>query len=102
MQLQGLTPECLDLLSRLLQVDADKRITIPQILQHPWFVQDLAEDLADLNTSLLQIPLSMQTGSCRQSEEEVAAIAAKAAQSHKPRMSSSFGSNSFEAKNLYY
>lgn len=84
---QGLTPECYDLLSRLLEVDPDKRITVPQVLQHPWFVQDMPEGLADTNSNLLQIPLSMQTGSCRQTEEEVAALAAKAAQTIRPRMS---------------
>ena len=95
---QGLTPECKDLLSRLLEVNPDTRITIQQILRHPWVMKDMPPNLAELNTSLLQIPLSMQTGSCRQSEEEVAALAAKAAQSTKPRMSSSFGSD----KKLYY
>jgi len=93
--LQGLTPECYDLLSRLLEVDPDRRITVAQILQHPWFVQDLPEGLSDTNTNLLQIPLSMQSGSCRQSEEEVAALAAKAAQSVRPKLSPG-------PKNLYY
>ena len=85
--LQGLTPECHDLLSRLLEVEADKRITVQQVLQHPWLLQDMPEGLADLNNNLLLIPLSMQTGHCRQSEEEVAALAAKAAQSIRPRLS---------------
>ncbi len=93
--IQGLTPECYDLLDKLLEVDPDKRITVQQVLQHPWLVQDMPENLVEMNNNLLQIPLSMQTGSCRQSEEEVAALAAKAAQSIRPRLSPG-------PKNLYY
>lgn len=93
--IQGLTPECYDLLDKLLKVDPDKRITVQQVLQHPWLVQDMPENLVEMNNNLLQIPLSMQTGSCRQSEEEVAALAAKAAQSIRPRLSPG-------PKNLYY
>ncbi|DBA88727.1 hypothetical protein WJX77_011390 [Trebouxia sp. C0004] len=92
---EGLTPECYDLLGRLLEVNPDKRITVQQVLQHPWIVQNMPENLAEMNNNLLQIPLSMQTGSCRQSEEEVAAVAAKAAQSIRPRLSPA-------PKNLYY
>ena len=31
------TPECRHLLSRMLTADPNKRITIPEIMQHPWF-----------------------------------------------------------------
>lgn len=31
------TPECRHLLKRTLTADPDKRITIPEIMQHPWF-----------------------------------------------------------------
>ena len=101
---QGLTPECSDLLSRLLEVDPDKRITVQQVFKHPWFVEDLPEDLQDLNIKLLQIPLSMQTGSCRQSEEELSALATKAAQIRRSRLSSSFGSDwnsNYGSRQLY-
>ena len=103
--MQGLTAECTDLLCRLLEVDPDKRISVQQVFKHPWFLQDLPEGLQDLNNNLLQIPLSMQTGSCRQSEEELAALAAKAAQSRRPKLSSSFGSDAnseFGSRQLYY
>ena len=103
--LQGLTEECYDLLSRLLEVDPDKRITVPQILKHPWFTQDMPEGLHNLNDNLLRIPLSMQTGCCTQTEEELSALTAKAAQSRRPRMSSSFGSglkSNSGSRQLYY
>ena len=103
--MQALTPECTDLLSRLLEVDPDKRITVQRVLKHPWFVQDLPDGLEDLNNNLLQIPLSMQSGGCRQTEEELSALAAKATQTGKPRLSSSFGSDlhsNFGSRQLYY
>ena len=103
--LQGLTAECTDLLCRLLEVDPDKRITVQQVLKHPWFTQDMPEGLRHLNENLLQIPLSMQTGCCRQSEEELSALTTKAAQSRRPRVSSSFGSgvnSSYGSRQLYY
>ena len=101
---QGLTPECSDLLSRLLEVDPDKRITVQQVLKHPWFLEDMPEGLQDLNNNLLQIPLSMQTGGCRQSEEELSALASKAAQTRRSGLSSSFGSDlnsNYGSRQLY-
>lgn len=91
--LQGLTPECTDLLTRLLEVDADKRITIPQILKHPWFLKDLPEKMADLNYNLLQVPLSLQSSSCKQSEEEIVEITNKAIKGAKARQQLSFGNS---------
>jgi len=40
-----LTPSCLDLLQRVFVAAPDKRITISEILQHEWFVQNLPDDL---------------------------------------------------------
>lgn len=31
------SPDCRHLLSRMLTADPGKRITIPEIMQHPWF-----------------------------------------------------------------
>ncbi|KAL3132788.1 hypothetical protein ABBQ38_006715 [Trebouxia sp. C0009 RCD-2024] len=102
---QGLTDDCYDILSRLLEVDPDKRITVQQILKHPWFTQDMPEGLQNLNDNLLQIPLSMQTGCCIQTEDELSALTTKAAQSRRPRVSSSFGSglhSNSGLRQLYY
>lgn len=91
--MQGLTPECTDLLTRLLEVDADKRITVQQILKHPWFVKDLPEEMANLNNSLLQVPLSLQSTNCRQSEEEIVELTNTAIQGAKARQRLSFNTS---------
>eukprot|EP00891_Asterochloris_glomerata_P000851 jgi/Astpho2/851/Aster-00699 len=50
-----ISPECKHLLSRLLTADPEKRITVAEILQHPWFRRDLAPGTADMNYNLLQV-----------------------------------------------
>ena len=95
--LQGLTPECTDMMSRLLEVDPDKRITVPDVLKHPWFVQELPEGMANLNYSLLQIPLSLQSGTCRQSEEEIVEITTTAIQGSKASRGLSYGASGLGA-----
>ena len=62
----GASPHCLDLLKRIMTVDCDKRITIPDIMQHPWFLEDLPLGLEEANSSLLEAPLALQF--CKQSE----------------------------------
>lgn len=89
--LQGLSTECNDLMACLLEVDPDKRITVPEVLKHPWFVQELPEGMANLNNNLLQIPLSLQSGNCRQSEEEIIQITNLAVQGSKARRGLSYG-----------
>ena len=91
--LQGLTPECTDLLTRLLEVDPDKRITVQQILKHPWFVKDLPPGMADLNVNLLQVPLSLQSSGCKQTEEEIVEITNRAVRGQKARQQLSFGNS---------
>lgn len=90
---QGLSPECTDLLTRLLEVDPDKRITVHQILKHPWFVQDLPAGMANLNLSLLQVPMSHQSTTCKQSEEEIVELTNRAVQGAKARQRLSFGNS---------
>ncbi len=41
----GLSPEVLDLFSRIFVLDPTKRISIPQIRLHPWFRRNLPVDL---------------------------------------------------------
>lgn len=36
-----ISPECRDLLTRMLVRDPDERITMAQIHQHPWFIANL-------------------------------------------------------------
>lgn len=48
----GTDPQLADLLQRLLQVDPEKRITIPQIKEHPWVTRGGAWPMPSLSASL--------------------------------------------------
>ncbi|KAK9809102.1 hypothetical protein WJX72_009377 [[Myrmecia] bisecta] len=39
-----LSPECRDLLDKIFTVDAEKRVTVEQIMQHPWYTKPLLPD----------------------------------------------------------
>jgi serine/threonine protein kinase len=43
-----LSEGCKDLLLRMLQYDPAQRITVPDILQHNWFTEQLSPDLGRL------------------------------------------------------
>lgn len=43
-----ISPESRDLIARMLAVDPVKRITVPEITQHPWFTPDLPRYLTPL------------------------------------------------------
>ena len=36
-----LTPECTDLLNKIFVIDEKKRITVPEIREHPWYKRPL-------------------------------------------------------------
>lgn len=42
----SLSSDCKDLLARIFVVDPKRRITLPEIRAHPWFVRDLPRKLA--------------------------------------------------------
>lgn len=84
-------------MSRLLEVDPDKRITVPEVLKHPWFTQELPEGMANLNYELLQVPLSLQSGQCRQSEEEIIEVTSRAIQGSRARRGLSYGNSGLGA-----
>ena len=52
----NVSPECRDLLSRLLVADPRSRIPLQGVWQHPWFQQDLPEGVAAMNSHLLANP----------------------------------------------
>ncbi|KAK9808869.1 hypothetical protein WJX72_005481 [[Myrmecia] bisecta] len=56
------SPECLNLLRGMLTADPAKRITIMQILNHPWFLKDLPEGKHQMNYNMLQglVPPGLQ------------------------------------------
>jgi len=52
----NVSPECRDLLSKLLVADPRSRIRLDGIWRHPWFQQDLPPGVAAMNTQLLSSP----------------------------------------------
>ena len=64
----NVSPECRDLLSRLLVADPRSRISMDGIWRHPWFQQNLPQGVAEMNLHLLKNPetfsgLGQQVGS---------------------------------------
>ena len=45
--------EVRDLIHRMLNPDTKARITVPDIMAHPWFMTDLPAGVTDLNETLL-------------------------------------------------
>lgn len=41
----NLTPECQDLVKKMLDKDAGRRLTIHEIQKHPWFLKNLSREL---------------------------------------------------------
>nr|XP_018629840.2 serine/threonine-protein kinase SAPK3-like [Nicotiana tomentosiformis] len=46
-----ISAECRNLLSGIFVANPSKRITIPEIKQHPWFLKNLSKDLIDCENS---------------------------------------------------
>eukprot|EP00879_Flechtneria_rotunda_P001823 GHRR01001989.1.p1 GENE.GHRR01001989.1~~GHRR01001989.1.p1 ORF type:complete len:204 (+),score=48.63 GHRR01001989.1:1616-2227(+) len=70
-----LSPALQDLLRRMLLPDPQARTTMAEIMWHPWFMEGLPVEAAAMNDNYLRLPRN-----CQQSEEEIKAIALKAAQ----------------------
>jgi serine/threonine-protein kinase SRK2 len=64
--------DCRDLLGKILVDKPEKRITIPEIQQHPWYVEDLPPGVAEMNDNL-PVP-----GNDVQSVEEITRIVEEA------------------------
>jgi serine/threonine-protein kinase SRK2 len=56
----SLSSDCKDLLARIFVVDPKRRITVPEIRAHPWFVRDLPRKLAMPYKPLENAPLRAQ------------------------------------------
>ncbi|PRW60419.1 serine threonine- kinase [Chlorella sorokiniana] len=62
-----LSPECKDLIQRILVRDVTQRITLQQIQQHPWFLQDLPSDCQACDPTQ-QATLAAAVQACRLSQ----------------------------------
>ena len=51
----GLSPDCVDLLHRLLEPEPKARITVGEVLKHPWFVANLPPAALSLNDRYLRM-----------------------------------------------
>lgn len=60
--------DCKDLVSRILVGDPDRRITVQQILQHPWYLKGLPPGVIDMNTTCLSL---QQDSSAMQTAEQI-------------------------------
>lgn len=56
--------ECRDMLSRILVSEPKKRITIPEIQRHPWYVKDLPPGVVDMNDNLPPPSPNAQVTTC--------------------------------------
>ncbi|KAI3434192.1 Protein kinase domain-containing protein [Psidium guajava] len=63
--------ECKHLLSRIFVANPEKRITMPEIKRHPWFLKNLPVEFMDDGNGLLQIDGPNDT---KQSLDEILAI----------------------------
>lgn len=48
-----ISPECRDLLTRMLVRDPDERITMAQIHKHPWFIANLPMEVSLLHYAIV-------------------------------------------------
>ena len=56
------TKECRNILSRILVAQPGKRITIPEIQRHPWYLKDLPPGVVDMNDHLPPVSANAQVG----------------------------------------
>ncbi|KAJ4914241.1 Serine/threonine-protein kinase SRK2E [Raphanus sativus] len=70
-----ISPECRHLISRIFVADPAKRISIPEIRNHEWFLKNLPADIMNDDTMNSQFDESDQPG---QSIEEIMQIVAEA------------------------
>eukprot|EP01025_Chloroclados_australasicus_P068757 TRINITY_DN9580_c0_g2_i1.p1 TRINITY_DN9580_c0_g2~~TRINITY_DN9580_c0_g2_i1.p1 ORF type:complete len:385 (+),score=58.54 TRINITY_DN9580_c0_g2_i1:84-1157(+) len=52
-----LTPQCVDLLSKMLVADPDRRYSLQQIMHHEWFQTDLPQGAEEFNDYMQRQPL---------------------------------------------
>ncbi|KAK9805164.1 hypothetical protein WJX72_003078 [[Myrmecia] bisecta] len=70
--------DCRNLVERMLTADCSKRITMGEILTHPWFRQGLPSYLASLNEERLALSETAAYGMCRQDKADILRITRQA------------------------
>ena len=66
-----LSPPCASLIRGMLTVDPAKRLTMDDVMRHPWVRCDLPTDCFEVNTQLLAMPEAHRTAFCCQSEDDI-------------------------------
>jgi serine/threonine-protein kinase SRK2 len=87
-----LTASARDLVARLLCPEPQKRITVGEVLHHPWFSPGLPPTALSMNDAYLKLERA-----CAQSEEEIKVIVKRAAMGPDPRDGGSCSGNSYAA-----
>ena len=65
------SPSCASLIRGMLTVDPLQRMTIADIMAHPWFRRDLPADCFAVNEQLLAMPEHRRTAYCRQTDADI-------------------------------
>ncbi|CAL5221600.1 g3820 [Coccomyxa viridis] len=63
------TPECQDLLSKILAADPAQRITLSEVQKHPWYTKELPPGVAEMNDRLLSDPTYYHSAPTQSLEE---------------------------------
>lgn len=67
-----LSSECRDIMTKLLVADPKKRISIPELQDHPWYMKDLPPGVKEMNDNIRLPPAGTQT------EEEIRSVVREA------------------------
>ncbi|KAK9792998.1 hypothetical protein WJX73_004517 [Symbiochloris irregularis] len=68
------SPTCLNLLEGLLCTSPEKRLTVSNVMEHPWFLEGLASGATAVNSNLLQVSDLLLTSFVSQSEDQILSL----------------------------
>ena len=66
-----LSPSCASLIRGMLTIDPVERLTMEDVMRHPWVRCDLPTDCFEVNAQLLAMPEAHRTAFCRQTEDDI-------------------------------
>ena len=73
-----LSASCASLIAGMLAVDPAERMTMADVMAHPWVRCDLPTDCFEVNAQLLAMPEAQRTAFCRQTEDDILHIVGRA------------------------